>query len=280
MPTTPHACTTYLAPLGIHRLLVCFAEARMEEAQAAIEFSVRGVSLVSPEQLDSCARLFSAHYGVWGDGALPSHQRGSRVRLSSSRLREQCLFDDRCCLALSTLADGSVVGHAFATRFRYNNVGWFSWITQLVVGSSFRRRGVATKLCQVALGDVNAVAGCGIVTSHPHAIRALEKATRSHCEPGRADLARALLSASGIPYLQGRDIISGPHPHTDMCTVDTGFFVDHADINQHIIPSQPARLGLRHLDDGQEFVAFITLHSVLDRPAWPGGHATKHFELR
>ena len=258
---------------------MCALCRRMEEAETTIEFSVRGAGLVSPAQLDSCARLFSAHYGVWGEGAPPSCQQGSRVRLSPSRLREQSLFDDSCCLALATLADGRVVGHAFATRFRYTNVGWFIWITQLVVDSSYRRRGVATKLCQIAW-DVNAVAGCGIVTSHPHAIRALEKATRSHCEPGRADLARALLSASGIPYLQGRDIISGPHPHTDMCTVDTGFFVDHADINQHIIPSQPARLGLRHLDDGQEFVAFITLHSVLDRPAWPGGHATKHFELR
>ncbi len=101
--------------------------------------------------------------------------------------------------------------------------------------------------------DVTAVAGCGIVSSHPHAIRALEKATRRHCKPGMIEDARSLIAASHIPYLQGRNIHC-KQPY-NMCQVDTGFFVDHTNVNQ-LIPSQPSRLGLGPLEDGNEFVAF------------------------
>lgn len=41
-----------------------------------------------------------------------------------------------------------------------------------------------------------------------------------------------------------------------MCQVDTGFFVDHTDVNQ-LISSQPSRLGMGPLADGSEFVALI-----------------------
>jgi GNAT superfamily N-acetyltransferase len=223
----------------------------MVDADArALEFSVRGASRVSSEQLEECAKLFSAHYGVWGAGS--SARQGTRVRLSANRLQGQCLFNGDCCLSLATTSDGSIVGHAFATKFQLDGVGCVSWITQLVVHSDFRSHGVGSKLCQTAW-DVNAVDGCGIVTSHPHAIRALEKATRRHCKPGSLGLARSLVAASCIPYLQGNAIHCVPPG--SMCQVDNGFFVDHSDVS-HLIPSQPSRLRLGPLEDGHEFVAF------------------------
>lgn len=234
---------------------ILFAQCRMTEASQidtrALEFSVRGADMVTIEQLNACALLFSAQYGVWGASA-PLPLRGLRVRLSVSRLQQQYLFDNSCCLSLAKSADGSIVGHAFATKFEFSGVGCFSWITQLVVHSDYRNQGVASKLCQLAW-DVRAVAGCGIVSSHPHAIRALEKATRRHCKPGLIDHARSLVAASHIPYLQGRKIHC-KQPH-NMCQVDTGFFVDHTAVNQ-LISSQPSRLGLGPLEEGHEFVAF------------------------
>jgi GNAT superfamily N-acetyltransferase len=215
-----------------------------------LEYSVRGAGSVSPEQLDACTKLFSAHYGIWAD-------KGTRVRMSARRLREQCLFNDDCCLALATSADGSLVGHAFATKFEIDGVGCssgaVSWITQLVVHSDFRSHGVASKLCQMAW-DVSAVDGCGIVTSHPYAIRALEKATRRSCRPGMIHHAKSLVDASRIPYLQGKPIRCN-HAGSSMCQIDTGFFVDHTDVDE-LIPNQPPRLGLEPLEAGHEFVAF------------------------
>jgi GNAT superfamily N-acetyltransferase len=242
--------------LAVHRrVLRCdtylFARCRnMAEAAGALEFSVRGASRVSSQHLAACAKLFSEHYGVWGVGA-PARQ-GARVRLSASRLQEQCLFDANCCLSLATTSDGSTVGHAFAVKFQHDGVGCVSWITQLVVHSDFRSHGVASKLCQMAW-DVSAVDGCGIVTSHPHAIRALEKATRRRCKPGMLNLARSLIAASHIPYLQDKTILCSPPG--SMCQIDTGFFVDHISVNV-LMPAQPSRLVLGPLEDGHEFVAF------------------------
>jgi GNAT superfamily N-acetyltransferase len=222
-----------------------------------ITFTVQSAATVTSSQLEGCANLFSAHYGVWGDGAPPS-LRGQRVRLSANKLREQYLFNEDCCLATATLPDGTIVGHAFATVFHDEMVGGqFSWITQLVVDSQYRSQGVASKLCQLAW-DVDAVAGCGIVTSHPHAIKALEKATRRHCKPGMIDHARSLLKASRIPYLQDC-MVSCQSDGSGMCVVDSNFFVDHTEVDQ-LVTFQPARLGLRQLEAGHEFVAF-TLRS-------------------
>ena len=217
---------------------------------ASLEFSVRGASAVSPGQLEACARLFSENYGVWGKGA-PQKLLGSRVRLSANKLMEQYLFDDSCCLATATTLDGNIVGHAFATKFCYEDV-CFSWITQLVVASQFRNQGIASKLCQLSW-DVDAVAGCGIVTSHPHAIKALEKATRRRCKHGMMDCAHSLLQASCIPYLHNRNVSCGQSG--GICTVDTGFFVDHTDVDK-LISIQSPRLGLKQLEAGHEFVAF------------------------
>lgn len=163
-----------------------------------MEFSVRGANAVTQEQLEACARLFSAQYGVWGEGA------PSRVRLSASKLKEQYMFDESCCLAMATtLPGGEIVGHAFATSFSAGSGGErFGWITQLVVDERHRSRGVASKLCRLAW-DVRATAGCCIVTSHPHALLALKRATRGDHALGTAEQARALLDASGVPWTQG-----------------------------------------------------------------------------
>jgi hypothetical protein len=135
----------------------------------------------------------------------------------------------------------NVSGHfRLIYKFEIDGVGCssgaVSWITQLVVHSDFRSHGVASKLCQMAW-DVSAVDGCGIVTSHPYAIRALEKATRRSCRPGMIHYAKSLVAASRIPYLQGKPIRCN-HAGSSMCQIDTGFFVDHTDVDE-LIPSQP-----------------------------------------
>lgn len=56
-----------------------------------IVYTTLPASEVTSTQLDQCATLFSEHYGVWGQGA---EAPGTRVKLSSARLRSQCLFND------------------------------------------------------------------------------------------------------------------------------------------------------------------------------------------
>ncbi|PBK70129.1 hypothetical protein ARMSODRAFT_956185 [Armillaria solidipes] len=97
---------------------------------------------------------------------------GARVKLSTSKVRALCLSDPvHTSLALCTLNDGSLVGHAFATQWSYDN-GLVSWITQLVVHSNHRRRGIATMLLRM-LRNGSGSSAFGLVSSHPAACIAL-----------------------------------------------------------------------------------------------------------
>ena len=105
------------------------------------KYDVIPARAITDKQIQACSHLFSNEYGVW------DVQR--RVRLSPARLREQCLFNETCFVVIATkLVDGEeeLVGHAFATRFRYGGSHDVTshdvtWITQLVVSAGHRSRG-------------------------------------------------------------------------------------------------------------------------------------------
>jgi hypothetical protein len=157
------------------------------------------------------------------------------------------LFDESC--SLTTATHGStLVGHVLSAKFQYRE-GTVSWITQLVVHSSYRSQGIASTLCRMAW-DIQADFACGLVTSHPHAVRALERATQRRCDPAVIQQhAEGLIEASGIPYLRGCSL---PRPG-ESCAISTGFFVDHTEVNQLLGRMRGWRLG--SLLDGEEFFA-------------------------
>jgi hypothetical protein len=84
--------------------------------------------------------------------------------------------------------------------------GTVSWITQLVVHSEYRQRGVAKKLCRMAWA-VDHYYAAGLVTSHPYAVRAMERATeRSCCRDTIMHAAHEILAHCAIPYVQGKTL--------------------------------------------------------------------------
>mmetsp|Transcript_7534 Transcript_7534/g.18680 ORF Transcript_7534/g.18680 Transcript_7534/m.18680 type:complete len:243 (-) Transcript_7534:306-1034(-) len=205
---------------------------------------------VSDDQLQACAQLFSSQYGTWGHlGPKP----GARVKLSAAKLREQCLFDRDTCFLVTAKIGGVLVGHAFSTTFWYEpGGGCVSWITQLCVSAEHRSRGIASRLCRHSWA-IDATFACGLVTSHPHAVRAVERATGRLCNPTISmQHADRMISASGIPYMQSRTVARPASPGG--CTIDTGFFVDHTEVNR-LISAQP-NWHLGDLPEGHEFFAF------------------------
>jgi hypothetical protein len=235
-----------------------------------------------PDQLvEQCASLFSRDYGVWGAKG-PSGKAGKPVTLSSKRVREQCLFNDSTCFLAVALVNDRVVGHAFYTRFWfeplkgvqsmnpcdlqfYNHAmaaGHACWITQLCVDKNFRNQGIAKRLCGMVWAADDDVAS-GLITSHPYAVRALEAATGERCQVAAIrEHASALISASGVPYVQKLVLESKG------VTINTNFFVDHSEINllidQEIKRTDDGRFPweLGTLPDGHEFFAF-TFHSSI-----------------
>lgn len=223
-------------------------------AQAAV-YTRTPASDVSDMQLEACAQLFSNHYGVWGQGS--GREPGSRVRLSAPRLKAQCLFNEACFLCTASVG-GTLVGHAFVTNFPYNSSS-VSWITQLCVHNDYRGRHIASQLCRMAW-DVSSEFACGLASSHPYAVRALERATQRRCNPTMImQHGRNMVAASGIPYLSGCGMST-----SGACALNTSFFVDHTEVDRLAAAVPGWCLG--SLPDGEEYLAVI-----VTEPSWHRG---------
>lgn len=104
---------------------------------------------------------------------------GSRVKLSKTRLRAQCLPDGTLCSYVRVIVDDRLAGNAFACRWSHKDKT-VCWVTQLVVHSDFRERGLATGLLNQLRQDDDFI--YGLMSSHPAACLAAAKAfgSRSH----------------------------------------------------------------------------------------------------
>lgn len=169
-----------------------------------VSIELRPAEELAAAQLQAMAELFSAHYGVWGKGG-PAP--GARVRLSAARLRASYLPDGACFTALATdAASGEHVGHATYRLFPFQG-GLGMWVSQLVVHRDWRGRKVASQLLGAAVAAPHNLRACGLASSHPHAVRAMEKAVGARCSPAViADIAPAFLAASGVAYVQGKEL--------------------------------------------------------------------------
>jgi isopentenyldiphosphate isomerase len=235
-------------------------------------------ALVSDADVDDCAALFSGHYGTWSArGARP----GARIALSPARLREACLFDDACGVVLHRDArTGALLGHAFFRKFDVSlapgaAAGAAVWVTQLVVAEGARGRRVATALLlRLCARDLVAF---GLLSSHPHAVRALEHAAARRVDVSRvAAAAAALQAAARVPYFRKADIdVAGGR-----CVVRSGFFVDHAGVDavlaDYARAGRPFELG--PLGEGEEFLAAVVFADA-PAPRTAAAAAEEHFDV-
>ncbi|OAA68083.1 Acyl-CoA N-acyltransferase [Niveomyces insectorum RCEF 264] len=240
---------------------------------------------VSDDMLAEAARLFSEHYGVWGEGGFG--KPGRRVRMSATRLRDQVLPAGVDGTLVTATLDGVYAGHVFGCRWTAacgsdDGTGPLRvcWVTQLVVHRDYRERGLATYMlrvlrgqCGSGSGDVDgatsAVDVFGILSSQPAACLALARAVGG---PGdlaprfpsyvrfTRDAAKAVLAASPVPYVRSAKIIGGA---VAPVTADTKFFVDHAEPRAALARFQAQRghpfpLG-DHLPAGHEFLLLVPL---------------------
>lgn len=193
-----------------------------------------------------CAEIFSRCYGVWT-------KTGKRVSLTPTRLQNDYLFNDSCRLIVAKYED-KILGHAFYTSFNLETLGGkVVWITQLVIDDKYRNMNIAQTLILSCMGtEAKAV---GLCTSHPYAVKALEKATKCKVDPDMViKYAKELIAKSNIPYLKGATLKC----INDACLIDTKFDVDHTEINailKELINRDEWKLG--KLSDEHEFFAVV-----------------------
>ncbi|KAF7328024.1 hypothetical protein MKEN_00383300 [Mycena kentingensis (nom. inval.)] len=190
---------------------------------------------ISHDTLAACATLFSSNYGVWSAAVSPPLRPGARVKMTTAKLRRECLGDPaRSFLALCTNGEGNHIGHAFATVWEYSPGKTICWVTQLVVCAEYRRRAVATSLlCLFPRADC-----MGIASSHPAACLTLAKS--AHANMRKVDLeflkstASVVLPTSPVTYLRSGilrgSLFEEPANATPMVSaLFTDFPVDHAE---------------------------------------------------
>jgi len=220
---------------------------------------------IPDEILKGCSSLFNANYGVWGE---KGHRPNKRVQMSVKLLKELCLSNGNCSLVVAKEPiSGIIRGHVFVCQFPWKD-GEACWITQLVVAANARGNGLATQLVNTAI-DPRALAW-GLATSHPHAVRSLERATKTKCNPSLIGLyASSLVEASGIPYVQNRRIVA----NESGSIIDTEFFVDHTEVNA--FRSKESGWHMGSLNDGEEYLAFVFAPDIAEdttSPCFPCFH--------
>lgn len=218
-----------------------------------ISYSWINGPLVQDELLKELSELYSHHYGVWSQ--YKSNGAGNPIKLSPRKL--QAWLESPDSAVYYATCNQKIIGYAIAIRKRARRCGTVSWVTQLVVHTEYRDRGIAKRLLFSIWGLSNDFAW-GILSANPYAIRALEKATRRRSIPMRIKKhIRKLMEigSESLPYIK-----EDTEYIVDGCVsrVNTEFFVDHADIPNmlsHVI-TEGLSWTLGDLPEGWEWIAF------------------------
>lgn len=209
--------------------------------------------------LADCAALFSRSYATWSNAGL---RPGQPVKWSVAQLKANLLFDDGCGVVVATVSEdprvmGTHVGHVCVRRFMLPSAmtasvgeGMCAWISQLCVAPEYRHQGIATNLIRVCTSSTDAV--IALASSHPYAVRALERAQGRKVASRGWTLkhAPALIRAAAIPYLQDRTLVIT----RERCLIDTQFPIDHTQVDA-LVQNEGRRWPLGTLLPGHEFLA-------------------------
>lgn len=241
---------------------------------------------LTDDMLDEATQLFNENYGIWGEDPTNSEsfpQRGprigSRVKLSKNRLRTQYLPSNASCSYVRVTVENRLAGNAFACRWSYQGMT-VCWITQLVVHSNFRERGLAVGLLNQLRQDDDAI--YGLMSSHPAACLAAAKAFGSKRNATCIDVdtdvllggintvavdfirdnAEAVMTLSPINYVKHADLRGSLFNADDttglISSVYTKFFVDHTEPLEALSwVREGSDWPLGELLDGYEFVLVI-----------------------
>lgn len=185
--------------------------------------------------------------------------------MSVNMLRAECLPVNTHNIYVCAKTEDQLVGNVFASRWKHDGQT-FCWISQLVVGSPFRRQGVATQLL-LRLREGEGVQGFGILSSHPAAISAALRAFRHGLDHVDLEMtqkhARDILQSAPIRYVN-KAILHGSLFEDDsmdgaVSSAYTNFWVDHQEPRDALaaIRRQGIHWPFGELLEGHEYLVLI-----------------------
>lgn len=201
---------------------------------------------ISDELLQQCYDLYKCSYGYY-DGKDGKHKAYQRIVFPKSEYETYRKNPDM--YVSFCLNDGKLLGHAFYLKKQLPNEEICTWVTQLVVHFSYRKRGIGTRLLQSAWGFSNYFAW-GLATANALTIKALETATWRQVDPmviqQNMDVINAL--SSEISFAKDAEV----QVVKNSSMINSHFFPikEHQDYTNIYVK----RLGA--LPDGYEWLAF------------------------
>ncbi|KAI8635013.1 hypothetical protein F5Y19DRAFT_470064 [Xylariaceae sp. FL1651] len=208
---------------------------------------------LTDHMLEETAQLFNENYGTWGED-LTNPIRAPKPGKSASPTRT---------LSLVVTIEDRLAGNAFACRWSYKDTV-VCWVTQLVVHTDFRGRGLGTGLLNQLRQDDDSI--YGMMSSHPAACLAAAKAFGSNISTVTVDFvcgnAEAIMKASPISYVKEAELRGSLFNPEDtsgvVSSVYTKFFVDHAEPLEALAQVREGlEWPLGELLDGHEFLLLI-----------------------
>lgn len=175
------------------------------------------------------------------------------------------------------LGNGKGVGHVFASLYMYEEKP-VVWITQLVVRSGFRNRGVAKSMLGCLRsefetqegkngGEMDGKGCVGILSSHPFAVKSVLSVFGSINLGFIKTHAKDVMRGCPVDYVgnaklrgslfEGSGEVSGEEEGV-VCCADTGFFVDHEEPERALKTfEEEGKWVLGSLPEGCEFLAIV-----------------------
>lgn len=205
---------------------------------------------MTEEDIENTSKLFSENYGIWS--VKSEINPGKRVTLKPTRIRKE--FVDKPDRYVSMVfCNNKLVGHAFYMRRTVQKSKKITWILQLVVDKNHRGNNIGTKLLHSIFGLSDSFA-CGLYTSNPMTVKALENATFRHIDINKTTKNIQFLKEAAYDLFEDTDWIDNYHNGV----VNTKFFVDHSLLSSNIEKVYPTGSFpfKKELNEGCEWLAF------------------------
>ena len=213
-----------------------------------LRFEVVSGEKVSDALWREVASLFSAEYGTYS-AAEPTGKAGRPIRLGTRYYQASYASS---AYRLATCRDGDRLVAEIVYRLFDTDRGRVAFVVQLVVDSSYRRRGIASTLLHAVWGFSDFYAW-GIVTSNAFTVESLEGATFRKTSPAVISRERDWLSREIVSKIAFLNAGEWRLNDGETC-VNTHFFTDRQD-RRTTQGEVPGRLGA--LAEGEEWLAVV-----------------------
>lgn len=181
---------------------------------------------MTENDIKNTSQLFSNNYGTWSLNS--SLKPGCPIKFSTTQvIRSFVSKPDRY---VAMVFDGEkLIGHAFYMRRTVQKNKKITWILQLVVDKRYRSQKIGTKIIHSIFGLSDSYA-CGLFTSNPMTIKALEYATFRHVEERKIRKKFEVIRAAAYDIFEDTQWID----NYKNGIVNTKFPTDHSKIYDNI----------------------------------------------